>query len=106
MSGLTILIISADRERGHAALLTALAAAALGTSVRMFFQGHSVRLLQPGAELTPLLAETKAAGVKLVACQTGLADARVPFDALIEGVEPGGLVSMLADGPHDRLLAF
>ncbi|WP_343518884.1 peroxiredoxin [Sphingomonas sp.] len=119
MRGLTIIAAGADVERFRAALSLACAQAALGGTARLYCHEAAVGLLVPGtdpddalraaaglASRAQLLEEALASGVTLIACQTGLAAAGVAFDALPAGVEPGGLVSLLADLREDRLITF
>ncbi|HSX55759.1 MAG TPA: DsrE family protein [Sphingomonas sp.] len=119
MRGLTIIAATADAERFRAALSLACAHAALGGSTRLYCHEAAVALLIPGsdprdAELAgkglasraQLLAEALESGVALIACQTGLAAAGIAFDTLAPGVEPGGLVSLLAALGEDRLVTL
>lgn len=119
MRGLTILAATADVERFRAALSLACAHAALGGGTRLYCHEAAVALLVPGADpgddalaakglasRTQLLAEALEAGVTLIACQTGLAAAEIAFDMLAPGVEPGGLVSLLAALGEDRLVTL
>jgi predicted peroxiredoxin len=102
MRRLTIIVASDDPKRLTAALEIAAAAAALDQPVRMFFQREGVRAFVGSPD--PLLAEAMALGVTMIACQTGLADTALDASALSEGVQVGGLVSLLADAGDDRLL--
>ncbi len=119
MRGLTIIVASGDIERFRAALALACAHAALGGRARLYCHEGAVPLLVPGADpgdaalpahglatRDQLLAEARQAGVALIACQTGLAAAGIPFDLLPVGAEPGGLVSLMAELNEDRLVAF
>lgn len=119
MRGLTILAATADAERFRAALSIACAHAALGGSARLYCHEAAVTLLVPGtdpaddglaarglATRAQLLAEARDSGVSLIACQTGLAAAGIAFDALTPGVEPGGLVSLLATLGEGRLVTL
>ena len=119
MRGLTILVATADPARFRAALSTAAAAAALGSSARVFLQEEAVALLErsddPDAarlhaaglpDESELLAIALESGVKLIVCQSGLALAGLELHALPAGTEAGGLVSVLATLGDDRLLAF
>ncbi|MCW4462993.1 peroxiredoxin [Sphingomonas sp. BT-65] len=119
MRGLTIIATTADLERFRAALSLACAHAALGGSARLYCHEAAVSLLVPGADpddairtaaglasRAQLLDEALAIGVALIACQTGLAVAGVAFDALPTGIEPGGLVSLLAGLGEDRLVTL
>lgn len=117
MRGLTIIAATGDVERFRAALSLACAQAALGGAARVYCHEAAVELLVPGgdpddapraaaglASRAQLLEEAMASGVMLVACQTGLAAAGLAFDALNAGVDPGGLVSLLAELGEDRLI--
>lgn len=119
MRGLTLIVATGDVERFRAALALTCAHAALGGRTRLYAHEGAVPLLVPGADpgdaalparglatRSQLLAEAREAGVALIACQTGLAANGVPFDLLPPGVEPGGLISLLADLGEDRLVAF
>lgn len=118
MSGtLTILLISAEADRARAALTLAMAAAALGERVTLFAQERAVAMLVPGADTGDealaaaglpgrgdLLAMAAEAGVRLVACQTGLALCGLAVEALADGVEAGGLVGVLAEASDGRIV--
>lgn len=104
MPELTILVVTADPVRARAATMVALSAAALGERVQMFFHDDAVRLLVGTAAGD--LTEALSAGVRIIACQTGLAANKLPFAALPDGCEAGGLVSVLASARDDRLLSF
>lgn len=119
MRGLTIIATTADVERFRAALSLACAHAALGGAARIYCHEAAVRLLVSGedgddamraaaglASRAQLLDEALASGVALIACQTGLAAASIGFDTLPAGVEPGGLVSLLAELGDDRLVTL
>lgn len=97
MRGLTILVATADPARFRTALMLASAQAALGASARVYAHEDAVRLLVPGE----LMTTARELGVTLIACQTGLAEAGLP---LPDGVEGGGLVSLLAELGDDRLV--
>ena len=119
MRGLTILAATADIERFRAALSLACAHAAVGGDARLYCHEAAVALLVPGADAgdgglagkglatrAQLLAEALDSGVTLIACQTGLATAGIAFDTLPPGIQPGGLVSLLAALGDDRLVAL
>lgn len=76
------------------ALRLAAAAAALGREVAMLFDGASVTAL---AAPDALLATALDLGVRVVACQTGLADRAIAASVLPAGVTTGGMVGFLAD---------
>ena len=119
MRGLTIIVTTADAERFRAALSIACAHVAVGGTARLYCHEAAVTLLVPGtdpddaalsarglATRTQLLAETLDSGVTLIACQTGLAATGIAFDTLTPGIEPGGLVSLLAGLGEDRLVTL
>lgn len=119
MRGLTLVAATGDVERFRAALSLACAHAALGGSARLYCHEAAVALLVPVddagdlalagkglASRAQLLAEALESGVRLIACQTGLAAEGLAFDALAAGVEPGGLVSLLATLGEDRLVTL
>ena len=100
MRGLTLLIATAEPARLRAALTLASANAALGGRTRVYFHEEAVPALLTGE---PLIATALETGALLIACQTGLAAANLTADRLPEGVETGGLISLLADLGDDRL---
>lgn len=119
MRGLTLIAATSDAERFRTALSLACAHAALGGRTRLYCHEEAVGLLLPGEDLqdaqriaaglptrAQLLHEAQAGGVALIACQTGLAAAGIPFDTLPSGIEPGGLVSLLAGLSDDRLVTL
>lgn len=117
MRGLTILVATADPARFHAALSLAAAQAALGGNARIYLHGEAVALLRESAEseaasaagvptLSQLRVEAAALGVRIIACQTGLTIAELDFQDAGEGVEAGGLLTLLAELGEDRLLAL
>ncbi|WP_010125149.1 hypothetical protein, partial [Sphingomonas sp. KC8] len=83
MTGLTIVVASADAERFRTALMMALAHNALGGSCRVFLQERAVALLSgddagdyaatglPGQ--AAMLGDALDAGVAVIGCQAGLA---------------------------------
>ena len=117
MRGLTILVATADPARFHAALSLAAAQAALGGTARIYLHGEAVALLRGSAEneaapaagvptLSQLREEGTALGVRIIACQTGLTIADLDLQDAGEGVEAGGLLTLLAELGEDRLLAL
>lgn len=118
MRRLTIMVVTADRERFHAALSLAAAQAALERPARIFLQGEAVGLLRnigdpPYDErlraagqstLSEALDDVLALGVACTACQGGLALAGMTAPDLPRGIETGGLVSLLADAGEDQLV--
>jgi predicted peroxiredoxin len=121
MPGLGIIVAAADGQRLYAALEAAMAAAALGRSVRVFLQGEAVALLRSPVgfagdaarraagqpDLAGMIAEAGAMEITLLACQSGMALAGVTVAELAPQIRAGGLVSFLADvGAEDRLLVY
>ncbi|WP_414902853.1 hypothetical protein ACMT1E_06545 [Sphingomonas flavalba] len=98
MRGLTLIVLTADRERLDAAIAIASAAAALGGRARLYLHDRAVTLL-PGAPLDDALA----LGVEVIACQSGLAAAGLALDTLDPRIAGGGLVSLLAGADDDRI---
>lgn len=119
MRGLTLIAATADAERFRTALSLACAHAALGGRARFYCHEAAVRLLLPGEDADDaqriasglptrahLLNEARDSGVALIACQSGLAAAGIPFNSLPPHIEAGGLVSLLAGLGDDRLVAL
>ncbi len=120
MRGLTIILTGSDPERFHSALSIAAAHAATGAETRIFLEGRAVTLLAdvspaPGdadqhASGLPTLAEIRREsthlGVRLIACQGGMALAGLTIDQLGPGVEAGGLVSLMTSLGEDRLVTL
>ncbi|MBA4049028.1 MAG: peroxiredoxin [Sphingomonas sp.] len=118
---MTIILIAEDAERARAALSIALAQSALGSAVQLYAHERAVALFArkprvddddatlAAAGLPDRLAMlTMAAdtGVTLIACQTGMAMTELAIDDLVPGVEPGGLVSVLAQPQPHQLLTI
>ena len=95
------IVVAEPGPRLVTALRVAAAAAALGRDVVLLFDGASVGAL---ASPDPLLATALDLGVRVVACQTGLADAGMTAAALPPGVTTGGMVSFLAQAGDAQLL--
>lgn len=120
MRGLTIIVTSTDPSRFHAALSIAAASAATDAPVRVYLHADAVALAAPPyaclddaryaaaglPTLAQLIDEVRAMGVRLIACQTGLALTALDASTLGPGVEAGGLVSLLAALGEDRLVTF
>lgn len=119
MRGLTIIAATADPERFRAALSLACAHAALGGKARIYCHEAAASLLLSGDDPDDgqraaaglptrgqLLTEASDGGVALIACQTGLAAAGIPFNTLPSYIEAGGLVSLLASLDEDRLVTL
>jgi len=104
---LAIVVAEAGGDRLVTALTLAAAAAALGRPVAMLFDGSSVAALaraNADAVVDALLASARDLGVRLTACQTGLADLGLAASALVDGIETGGMVGFLAANGDAQLL--
>lgn len=120
MSSLNLLLLTDDAERLRGALTLALAHGALGGTARLFLQLDAVRLLAPPVHapndadhianglpsLAALLDETLEAGIAIIACQSGLALARLDLSSLDPRIEAGGPVSFLQSSGADGRLLF
>lgn len=121
MPRLNIVLLTEDAERLRGALTLALTQEALGQKARLFLQLDAVRLLVPPIHaprdtdhtahglptLAQLIDAALEAGIKLIACQSGLALADIQADQLDSRIEAGGPISFLqALGPDDRLLTI
>jgi peroxiredoxin family protein len=97
------IVVSEVGPRLATALTLAAAAAALGRDVAMLFDGASVAaLIRPD----PLLAAAFDLGVRVTACQTGLAGAGIAANELPPEVTTGGMVAFLgAAGDAQIVLA-
>lgn len=121
MRGLNIVVAARDGARFYAALEIAMAAAALGKTVRLFLQGEAVALLrapiahdgdaarraagQP--DLAGLVAEAAAMEIVPIVCQSGMALAGLTAGELPPHVRAGGLLSFLAEaGLEDQLTVY
>ncbi|MGH6782228.1 MAG: DsrE family protein [Sphingomonadaceae bacterium] len=120
MRGLTIIVTSADPARFHAALSIAAANAATDAPTRIYLHADAVALAAPPyacpddaryaagglPTLAQLIGECHAMGVRLIACQTGLALTALDVGTLHRGIEAGGLVGLLASLGEDRLVTL
>jgi predicted peroxiredoxin len=118
MRGLTLILAAPDAPRFHAALSIAAASAAAGGATRLYLQDAAVGLLaQPFRSpdddahraaglptLAQMLDEALGLGVKIIACQSGLAMALLSAEALDGRIEIGGLVGLFATLGDDRLV--
>ncbi|MEE4348737.1 MAG: DsrE family protein [Pacificimonas sp.] len=118
--GLNIIILTADAARARGGLALALAEAALGRPVRLFFQGGAVRLLEAGAAhdgdaeaeaagsgtLAALIAQTAEMEIALTACETGLHGEAMDRAALVGHAQTGGLIGFLAEAHDADLLTI
>ncbi|UZK69500.1 peroxiredoxin [Sphingomonas sp. S1-29] len=96
---LAIIVVTADVERWRAAVAIAQANAALGRRTALYLHDAATGLL---AEDDAAIAGMLEMGVRLVACQTGLAALGL---ALPPEIEAGGLVSFLAETGEERVIA-
>lgn len=107
----TILLVATDVHRARAALSLALAQAALGPAPRLYAHERAVAMLARAPrddddsaglaaaglpDRLQLLAMAAESGIKLIACQTGLAITGLALADLVEGAEAGGLIGLLA----------
>lgn len=119
MRALALIVATADAERLRGALTLAAAQAALGEEATLFLQLDAVALLRPPVaaprdaahsacglpELAALMDEARALGVRLIACQSGLALAGMTAADLPAGIEAGGPLDLLRHtDDHARLL--
>lgn len=100
MRGLTVILVEPSTVRFRAGLELVAAAAALGGRARLFLHGSAVTLL---ASDEPLLGEALALGVKLHACQTGLAAAGIELASVAIPVAAVGPLAILQTLGEDRL---
>ncbi|MDX3899013.1 MAG: DsrE family protein [Sphingobium sp.] len=112
MRALRLVLTTPDAERFRGALTLAAAQAALGGEAALFLQLDAVAMLRPPIAgprdaahadaglptLSTLLTEAIALGVRVTACQSGMALGDIGVDDLPEGVEVGGPLQFLADG--------
>ncbi len=118
MPSLNIAILSDDAERLRGVLTLALAHVALGGEARLFLQLDAVRSLAPTISaprdadhaahglptLAALMDEALDAGVRIIACQSGLTLAGLDAAMLNPRIIAGGPVSFLQSiDPEDRL---
>mgnify|MGYP002780840837 CR=1 FL=1 len=118
MSPVRIIIATLDSARIYAALEAAIAWAALGREVEVFFQGEAVAglrrpVIHPAdharqaagqPDLATLLGEVREARVAIFVCQSGLALAGVTMEALAVEAKAAGLVGYLAAVPANALV--
>ena len=102
MRGLTIVVASADADRWKAALGMASAQAALGARTCLFLDAAAVPLL--GRNSDAVFETALELGVRLIACQTGMAQAGLAMTQLDQRIEAGGMTSLLAGLGDDRLV--
>lgn len=116
---LLLIVLTADAERLRGALTLACAEAALGGSVRVFLQLDAARLLAPAIvapqdqahiahglpKLATLIDDSLALGVRIHACQSGLALAGISAAALDPRIITSGPVALLAEAGRDDRIA-
>lgn len=116
VTGLSVIVVTDDAARFHAALSIAAASAALGERARVYLHGDAVALATGPdgpddaryaagglSTLCQMLAEALALGVRLTVCQSGLALSGMDATTLDPRIESGGLVSFLGSLGEDRL---
>jgi predicted peroxiredoxin len=117
---LTIIAATADAERLRGALVLAAAQAALGGDAAIFLQLDAVALLRApivapndGAHqaaglpsLVMLIDDALALGVRLTACQSGLALHGLTMADLPDAVDMGGPIGFLQRVNDDARLIF
>ncbi|NIJ39110.1 putative peroxiredoxin [Sphingopyxis panaciterrae] len=121
MPALNIIVSLAEGARFYAALETAMAAAALGTPVRLFLQGEAAALLRPPIafagdaarkavgqpDLASMIDEAAMMGVGFFLCQSGMALAGMTAPEIAPDVRIAGLVSFMANiEAGDRLVVY
>ena len=111
MRGLTVVVATGDPDRLRTALTLACATAALDGRARVYLHEGAVALLgqtHPVPPGLPAIDELRVmaseSGVRIIACQTGLALAGSSAQAL--GVDGGGMIELLATLDEDRLVTL
>lgn len=116
VTGITLIVATADGERFRTALMLALAHSALGGCARIFLQERAVALLAgddaenyaaaglPGR--AAMLTDALEAGVTLIGCQSGLALLHAEASAFDARIQWAGMVSLLQTLGEDRLLVI
>ncbi len=121
---LGILLLAGTHERAHYAFVLASAAAALGRAVTLFATndgchalcadwsgladgGREARITARGvAGLAELRDAARELGVRLIACEAGLAAAAIAPGALLPGVEIAGVATFFAAVGSGQMLAL
>ena len=115
---LTIIVATAEEARFRSALGLALSHQAVGGAVTMFLDTAAVAILRPpitGREdadwaalglpdLDGLIDEAHNAGIRFIACQAGLAAAKLSMTDLDPRVEAGGMIGLLTALGDGRLV--
>ncbi|MCA7117933.1 MAG: DsrE/DsrF/DrsH-like family protein [Acidibrevibacterium sp.] len=121
---LGILLLAGTHERAHYAFVLASGAAALGRTVVLFATNDGCRALcadwsgladaardavireRGVAGFAELRDAARELGVRLIACEAGLAAAAIAPAALLPGVEIGGVASFFAAIGAGQMLAL
>ncbi|MGC8524819.1 MAG: DsrE/DsrF/DrsH-like family protein [Acidibrevibacterium sp.] len=121
---LGILLLAGTHERAHYAFVLASGAAALGRMVVLFATNDGCRALcadwsgladaardavireRGVAGFAELRDAARELGVRLIACEAGLAAAAIAPAALLSGVEIGGVASFFAAIGAGQMLAL
>ena len=120
MRGLTILVVTADAERLHAAFTFAAAAAAGGAPARVHLHETAVTLLAgpltaPNDEarrraglptLDQIFDEAGALGVRISVCQSGLALAGLTLEGVDPRIDASGPLGLFGSLGTDQLITF
>jgi predicted peroxiredoxin len=101
MTGLAIIVATADAERLETALRLAASHAALGGRTRLLFDQAAVPAAHMGG---PLLESCLELGADIILCQSGMAAAGLEAAALDGRFQFGGMVGFLAALEEDRLV--
>lgn len=114
LSGITIVVATAEPERFRTALIMALSQVALGGRTRLFMQEQAVRLLHgdDSADYAPaglpgraaMLADALEAGVEIIGCQSGLALIGTQASEFDHRIAWGGMIELLQSLSDDRLI--
>lgn len=114
---LTILVVSNDEARYHAALSIAAANAALGGATRVHLHAEAAALAVASfsadfddryaaaglPRLTQLIDDAIELGVRLTVCQTGLTLAGLEASQIDPRIEASGLIAVLAEAQDARI---
>ena len=103
MRDLTIILESGTPQRMRVAFEMALVQRALGGQATLFVTGAAVAALESPH---PARDEALAAGVRIVVCQTALADAGMSLETFDPRIEAGGFVSVMQRLGDERLVVI
>ncbi|MDB5317380.1 MAG: hypothetical protein JWO26_1200 [Rhodospirillales bacterium] len=123
MTALGVLLISGGHERAHYALVMATGAAALGRDVTLFATNAGVRLLLDDQALASDVREAVLAargvagigvlwpaarelGIRMIACEAGLAAEGLRDVHLADGVERAGVATFLEAVGGGQVITF